>query len=487
MKLSIRLILFLLGAIILLVSACQPQPPANSQVFVEADGQRQALPLPSGTVREALAQAGITVGKLDRVKPDLYTQLTPGLVIVVTRVTEELVTQREVIPYPRQTVINEALAAAETRLAQLGVNGEDEVTLRVVSEDGQEVSRTEIARTTLTAPVPEIMVIGPQGDAPAVAIEGTIAYISNGDAWLMRDANTSRRGLTSHGQLDERVFALSPDSRQLLYTIALTNEIDLPLNELWLASTTIVGEPPITIGLRGVLNAAWSPVVSPALVAFSTAERSANPPGWQAHNDLWLVNPAAPAPVEVIPRNTNGQYPWWGTTLAWSPDGQRLAYARADQIGVISLITTSATLSAAITPLIDFPPLDTFSDWVWTPGLSWSPDGRFIAAVTHGLRWPGNRPRKARSLFCGCSASMENFGQSGGAGGDVGQSGVGAGRDCLRAGGQPAAIGQQPLRPQIDGSGRQQRAATIPVSDGAGGAIPGAGLVAQRPGTAVCL
>jgi hypothetical protein len=390
MKLSARLALLILASMVLLATACQPTPPVAGQVFIEADGQRQAITLQSGTVREALAQAGITLGKLDRVKPDLYTQLEPGLTIVVTRVTEEMMVEREVIPYERQTIINEALAAAETRLAQLGTNGEVEITLRVVKEDGQETSRTEIARNTLTAPVPEIMVIGPQGAAlPAVDIEGTIAYISNGEAWLMRSTNTSRRALTTHSQLDEQVFALSPDSRQLLYTTALTHAIDLPLNELWLVSTTIVGEPPLTTGIRGVLSAVWSPVVSPALVAYSTAERSANPPGWQANNDLWLVSPSLsengpPAPVEVIPRNTNGQYPWWGTTFAWSPDGQQLAYARADQIGVISLITTSATLSHTLTPLMDFTPLDTFSDWVWVPGLSWSPDGKFIAAVIHG-------------------------------------------------------------------------------------------------------
>jgi hypothetical protein len=126
------------------------------------------------------------------------------------------------------------------------------------------------------------------------------------------------------------------------------------------------------------------------LVAFSTAERSLNQPGWKANNDLWLFTPAVGKtnnkivkPVQILPANTQGLYPWWGTTFLWSPDGTKLAYARADQIGVINLIG-STPVSGTITPLIDFTPLKTFSEWVWVPGLSWSPDGKFIAAVVHG-------------------------------------------------------------------------------------------------------
>lgn len=342
-------------------------------------------------MREALAEARIDLGPLDRVKPDLYTQLEPGLAIVVTRVKEEIETKREVIPFEHQTVTNEALATGETRVSQLGVNGEDEITIRVVYENDVEVSRTEVSRARVIQPVPEILVVGPQGELPSTPIEGTIAYIANGNAWLMRDSSGSRRPLTTAGDLDSRVFSLSPDGRQLLYTRSLSDEITLPLNEMWLASTTIVGEAPITVGLQGVLTAEWSPVISQPLIAYSTAERTASPPGWRANNDLWLYTPSRPPvsgeakrkAVEVIPANTQGLYPWWGTTFVWSPDGTRLAYARPDQIGVINL-KTEKPVSYTITPLVDFAPLKTFSEWVWVPGLSWSPDGQFLAAVVHG-------------------------------------------------------------------------------------------------------
>ncbi len=385
--LSIKYLNLFSGLLVTLIfiAACQTQP---NQIFINVDGARQTLTTEAATVRDALTEAKVALGPLDRVEPDLYVQLEPGLTIVVIRVTEEMETEREVVSFERQTVINEALAAGQTRLAQLGVNGEEQISIRVVYENGVEVSRTEVSRVTVIEPIPEVMVIGPQNTLPSAPVEGTVAYISNGNAWLMRDSSGSRRALTTDGNLDGRVFSLSPDGRRLLYTTELTDEIELPLNEMWLASTIIVGETPITLGIQGVLHAEWSPGITQSLIAYSTAERTANAPGWQANNDVWTLDLLDPSsePVEILPPNTQGLYPWWGTSFAWSPDGSRLAYARADQIGVIGLadIPDDASTSDYATPLVDFSPLQTFSDWVWVPGLSWSPNGNFIAATVHG-------------------------------------------------------------------------------------------------------
>lgn len=383
-----------------LIAACQT---TTNQIFIEVDGRRQSLTTEAETVREALAAADVILEPLDRVSPDLYTQLEPGLVITVTRVTEETEIEREVIPFERQVVTNEALLPGETKLAQLGINGEDEITIRVLYEDGEEVSRSEVSRETVSQPQPEILVVGPQEQVDPTPLDGTVAYLSNGNAWLMRDNSGNRRALTTAGDLDGRVFSLSPDGRRLAYTRALTDEVELPLNELWLASTTIVNEPPTASGLQGILQAEWSPVISQTRLAYSTAKRTVTPPGWQANNDLWLLtlpddpDEPLPDPVELLPANTQGLYPWWGMRFTWSPDGQQLAYARPDQIGVIdTVITGTVTVSESLKPLTDFVPLQTFSEWVWVPQVSWSPDGRFIAATVHGSPLAAESPEESQ-------------------------------------------------------------------------------------------
>jgi hypothetical protein len=375
------LLAWLVGILLLAVTACQASP---KQVFIEVDGGRQRLMTEAATVRDALRETNVMLHSLDRVTPDLYVELEAGMVIRVIRVTEKIKVEREIIPFERQTTTTEALPAGEQKIAQLGANGEDEVSIRVTYEDGVEVSRTEISRVTITPPTPEILVLGAQRELPPVPITGTIAYLAHSNGWIMRNSSGSRRAVTTSSDLDGRVFDLSPDGRHLLYTRKLTNEMELPLNELWLASTTIVGEEPIFLGLTGVLQAHWSPLVTRSLVAYSTANRTANPPGWQANNDLWLLdlkNPDAPKRTRILPANTQGLYSWWGNSFVWSPDGRQLAYARPDQIGVIS---PTAVLTGRVMPLANFPPLQTFSEWVWTPTLSWSPDGNFIAAPVHG-------------------------------------------------------------------------------------------------------
>jgi hypothetical protein len=47
-------------------------------------------------------------------------------------------------------------------------------------------------------------------------------------------------------------------------------------------------------------------------------------------------------------------------------------------------VTSGRPISYTITPLLDFVPFNTFSEWVWVPGISWSPDGQFLAASVHG-------------------------------------------------------------------------------------------------------
>ena len=379
---------------LLTLVACGPSEPM--QVTIAVDGGQRVVQTTGATVRDVLGENGIILGELDRVEPDLWVETTPGMTVTVVRVEEKQETVREVVPFQHKTIKSEAMAEGETRLIQPGANGEVEIIYRVLLEDGVEVARNELRRVTINPAVDEIVVVGTHGALVSVPITGTITYLSAGNAWLMREASGGRRPLTSEGDLDSRVFALSPDGRQLLFTRSGGTAPTAPLNTLWVITTTLLGEMAQPLDLEGLNYGQWSS--DGRRFAYSTAERTGGSPGWKANNDLWIASftetETSPISVtQILSPSAESVYSWWGTRYAWSPDERYFAYAQADQAGIID------AASGERTPLIQFPVYHTYGEWVWTPGLSWSPDSRFIACVVHGPSETGEETPQDSPVF----------------------------------------------------------------------------------------
>ena len=364
------------------LGACgQPRPV---HVTLHADGQQQILQITAASalaVRDLLEATGVTLGPLDRVEPDLYVAVAEGMAVVVTRVEEQFQVERQVLPFAHKTVRNEAVPEGERRLLQAGSNGEVEITYQLTLENGVEVARAEVRREVTAQPVDEVVLVGVQGELTAIPISGTIAYLSGGNAWFMRQSSDLRRNITGSADLDGRVFALSPDGSRLLFTRGMAGEADAPLNSLWLARTSLVGEEPQYMGVIGVVWAEWSPDGTRA--AYSTAERSGGVPGWKANNDLWIITlpeegtGGEPRFEMVLPPTAEIPYAWWGRTFAWSPDGSYLAYAQADEVGIVG-VKDKVPL-----PVASFTPYRTRSHWAWVPSVSWSADGYLLSFVMH--------------------------------------------------------------------------------------------------------
>ena len=372
----------LLLLLALVLGACgDPQP---MQVTLVADGRQQLLEVTAAStvsVRELLEATGTELGPLDRVEPDLYVEVTPGMTVVVTRVEETFESEHQVLPFAHETVRSEAVPEGERRLLQAGKNGEIEILYKITLEDGLEVAREEVRRDVLLQPVDETVLVGVQGALASVPITGTVVYLSGGNAWIMRESSDLRRNITGSGDLDGRVFDLSADGSRLLFTRAMHGDADTPLNSLWMARTSLVGEEAVYLGINGVIWAAWAP--DGRRLAYSTAERSGGVPGWKANNDLWLLTlpeegSRAEAELEqLLPATAEVPYAWWGRSFAWSPDGAYLAYAQADEVGILSLVEKVPL------PLATFPPFRTQSQWAWVPSVSWSPDAQLLAFVAH--------------------------------------------------------------------------------------------------------
>ncbi len=350
------------------------------QVVIQADGAQQSVRVPLGsTVQEALQSAGITLGELDRVDPPAYTVLGEGAQIRIVRVREEFEIVQETIPFERQTLRSESLPEGETRLLQSGANGLREVTIRRLYEDGEEVTRNTVKVNVIRTPVPEIVMVGSQNTFERLEIPGQLVYLDGGNVWLMQGNTTNRTPLLTLGDLDGRVFALSDDGAWLLFTRAAEEEGTI--NTLWAAR--LDQEPPLLVDLQvaNVIHfAAWVPG-STLRVAYSTVEPRSTAPGWQANNDLqmrsfstsgWVSRPSV-----VADANAGGIYGWWGTSFRWSPDGEQMAFSRPDGVGLVDLE------SGEFRRLLEITPFQTFGDWAWVPGVTWSPQGDALFTVDH--------------------------------------------------------------------------------------------------------
>jgi dipeptidyl aminopeptidase/acylaminoacyl peptidase len=376
----------LIPILIFVLAACQPpEEPSQIVIYLVADGRVQtwsySIPV---TVDEFLREANVEIGELDRLNPERFTQISDGMQVTIVRVTEQSECEQAEIPYGRRTILNEGLQPEQELLGQAGQNGVEEVCYRVRLEDGSPSERVEVRRTTITEPQDEIIYVGPTGEIEPVAVTGSLAYISNFNVWIIRGSSTTKRPLTTTGDLDPRVFSLSPNGTQLL--IARRAAADQPanlFNQLWLLPDTTRDVEPIALIPENVLYGEWIPSREDT-ISYSTAEaRPGEAPGWRALNDLWTMRLDAETGEaldveELIEVSSGGLYGWWGTNFQWSPDGQHLAWVRADSMGIVDLET------GEFTPLLRYPVFRTGSDWSWRANISWSPDTQLLVTTIHG-------------------------------------------------------------------------------------------------------
>ncbi len=380
----------LLSLWLALLTACQLTPLGERTIVtLIADGLERRLEVPFGsTVAQALQQAGLTLGPLDLVEPPLYAVLRSGDQIRIRRVQETFVTEEVEIPFEKRLVRSEALPEGEMRLLTPGQTGLEQRTWRILIEDGVETSRTLIKTLLLRKASPEILMIGARSAFAPLSIPGKLALLAGGNAWIMEGTTGNRRPLVAGGDLDGRVFALSPKGDYLLFTRRSTRPRDEEINTLWVVRTDGKSSPQAVTGAANIVHpAGWLPSAT-ATFGYSTAEPRLAAPGWQANNDFYRVflSGGKPAkPRRVVETNSGGIYGWWGTIFSWSTEG-RLLYARPDGIGLVD------QEKGILYPVLSITPFQTNSDWAWIPPLTWSPDGRILYLVTHAPAPPPLTP-----------------------------------------------------------------------------------------------
>ena len=247
---------------VLLCCACS-RGTADQELLITlvADGSERAILLPAAlTVDLLLLDVGIELGKLDRLEPPSGTLLRDGMRVTVVRVREQEACERHEIPFQERGAAGRPPNRVTSHLTRTGIPGEEERCFLVRTEDGIRREVVELGSVIVREPVDELWQDDLQDVVVPVLIAGTLAWISNGDAWIARDDSSRLQQLTHSGDLDGKVLSLSSDGRRLLYTRATRNDNQVTKrNQLWLLPDVTVSTTGLKLLPEDVLQASWLP------------------------------------------------------------------------------------------------------------------------------------------------------------------------------------------------------------------------------------
>ena len=336
-------------------------------------GERSILLEEPLTVAALLERTGIERGPLDRIEPASDAIVKDGMRVTIVRVRETQKCERVEIPFMVVGDAKDLDGSLQTQRTQAGIAGEEERCYRVRVENGVRRHRDELTRVVIREPVDEIWQAGQPSGVRPLPVQGTLVWLSEGNAWMARHDSSRMIQVTRSGDLDGRVLALSDDGNSLLFTRKPGPTVS---NQLWL--TADLDDPERTIRLlpEDVTAASWLPRSSRQFGYTSAASANAfarvrvDPLSGETFAYREYVAPARGQDEAAS-----------GTSFAWSPDGRLLAWAQAAAVGLLETASGSGRILASRDRA------EAGASTCRTPALVWSADAALLLAglpAAHG-------------------------------------------------------------------------------------------------------
>ena len=150
---------------------------------IVADGISKAVTTTAVTVREALADADITLGDRDLVQPGLEDRVASGLTLTVQRVRAEERTVTVAVRHEVTRRNDSSLYEGDTKVVTQGKDGQLERLVEVLIVDGKEGSQRVLSEKVLVAPVTEVVSVGTKERPAAEEEEEPIDTSVDGGVW----------------------------------------------------------------------------------------------------------------------------------------------------------------------------------------------------------------------------------------------------------------------------------------------------------------
>ncbi|MGA8847701.1 MAG: ubiquitin-like domain-containing protein [Nocardioides sp.] len=167
-------------------------------------GKKKVREVAALTVKSALQQLGVEVGKHDRTTPALRSSVEAGDRIVFTDVRwKQKDVDGEGIPFVTEERDDPSLTVGTTATERSGTPGVRDVRYRVVFVNGEFAKRVELKQDVIRKPVSAIVRVGtkpaPEPAAPSYASGGTVwdslAQCESGGNWSINTGNGYYGGL----------------------------------------------------------------------------------------------------------------------------------------------------------------------------------------------------------------------------------------------------------------------------------------------------
>ncbi len=163
------------------LSAEQIQLPQLVDITV-ANDSKEVLTTAT-TVQEVLDNAGVSVGDDDKVSPKLDQTINDDTSVSVTVVDKTEVIEEETVEFETTYEDDDSLEKGKTKTDTKGENGTASVTYEVITENGEEVDKTEVDREVTTKPTDEVILRGTKEPEPEPEPqESTSSSSSSSDA-----------------------------------------------------------------------------------------------------------------------------------------------------------------------------------------------------------------------------------------------------------------------------------------------------------------
>jgi len=184
------------------------------EVTVSADGIEHKVYSLGGKVEDALTKAGIELSEFDELNLNLETLLTPGMNIIVSRITKETLIDKEAIPYQVIVRNDNTQVQGQRRVVQNGEQGELQKEYKIVYRDGIEISREFKGENITRNPVDHVVMAGTLGNkltSRGEAVRYAFSRVFEVTAYT-HTGNPTRTGVMpkiGHVAVDPRIIPLN--------------------------------------------------------------------------------------------------------------------------------------------------------------------------------------------------------------------------------------------------------------------------------------